>query len=717
MKFQVLKKTVALMLMFLGIKELPIKDGALDLSEDQMAKLKESFGDKINLDEAVKAVNKELASLKEGAITDDQRLVDARQEIEDMLKEHGLSQEDLKDLGAAEGVAATDLEAIKAMVSKFTKETDAKIKKLMNEPEDDQAKTVKHTENMRHSKTHLWGMDDNPLNAFEGRNWNKRAAGLSSKATNYAAENSTEIDKLKDDVELYYRQNPERVKSLFRDTTGLPSFWPRRTNIVDRIADGNIVSAEISQTRKKGWLPKNKQLIQPEENKIFPVQIDIEHAGFELQKIENSWLNFMNKEGSQPFKMTYVEFLLVELDKRARKEDRMVATKGVYVKTPDDATISGLAIHRGDGIFIKLWRALYVDKKIKFALIGSPTAANIVDYVKNAIDSNVPEEEKNNAGIVFYLSPTWLRAHVERKRVLFGLDNNYTGQEVMSIENYPNVKMCPLIDLEGTGCMFITYDNVIETYENIPGEKSMYRFDTLKRDLYIFADYKWGAGFTHIGTTVKDGDPAAFKVQTVWTNGLSPFKDDFFVRLYDDTTGVIALPFSNITITDDWATNIETLSGVPEGTIVRIKGNTAATGLVVDDGNITLTGNADWDMSTGGTLTLRAGANGATFTEIKRTTAPAVTPDADVDFATATLDADEGYEFNYTGGIDTLDEIINGIEGQEIVINGGAGGALTINDVAGNINVAGAAVLANGADNITLVLVDGIWEEVTRTIA
>ena len=730
MKIKLFKKVAALVTLMgaaLGWKEeVPVENGKLkEFSEEQKELLKKAFGTKINLDEAIEAVNKELASIKNDAIEGDQKLIDAREEIKQMLKEHGLSQEDVENLAKVEGVQPDALEEIKSMVQKFTQDTDAKLKKLMDEAVSDKPQeTLKHKDSMEHSKTHLWGDNKNELNAFEGRPWNQRAAGHISKPTDFSAADSTEIQKLKDDVALYYRQNPTDVKSLFRDTTGLPSFWPRRTNITDKFADGNIVSAEITQARKKGWLPKNKQLIQPEENQIFPVQVDIEHSGFELQKIEASWLNMMNKEGSQPFKMTFVKFLLQELDKKARQEDRIVATKGVHVKTPDNATIPGLAIHRGDGIFIKLWRAVNIDKKVTFSLIGNPTSANIVDYVKNLIDKNIPEEEKNNEGLVLYMSKSWLRAHVERKRVLFGLDNNYTGQELLEIENYPNVKICALHDLEGTDCMFITYDNVIETYENVPGEKSMYNFDSLKRDLYIFADYKWGAGFTHLGTKTKDGDPDAFKVQTVWTNGLSPFKDSddasrFYVRMYDDATGEIALPYKNITVTDDWATDITDLSGVPEGTIVRIKGNTslAASKYVVDDGNITLAGDANWDIKSGGILTLRANVNGATFTEVKRTVTAPTTPDSNVEFDGPTFDAGEGYVFNYTGGIDQFEEITGGVEGQQIVVHGSAAGALTFVDVAGNINVGAGAVLADENDNITLTKIDGVWEEVARTIA
>jgi hypothetical protein len=264
--------------------------------------------------------------------------------------------------------------------------------------------------------------------------------------------------------------------------------------------------------------------------------------------------------------------------------------------------------------------------------------------------------------------------------------------------------------------MFITLEDNIQLMENIPSEKSMYHFDSLKRQLFIFADYKWGSRFKHIGNKIADGDPDSFKVQTVWTNGLNPFNSDFFVRLYDVADTEIQLPYSNITVVDGYATAIATLKNVYAGQIVRIKGNTTATGKVTDDGNITLAGNADFNLSTGGILTLRVNDD-LSLTEVKRTVTPPVLPTGDVSFAGTAIDANDGYVFNYTGGIATMTAILNGIDGQQIVINGGAGGALTLSDVPGNIEVGSGAVLANGADNITLAKIDGVWTEVNRTIA
>jgi len=716
-----MKKAIQLILAVLGISKLPVKDAATDFTPEQLKALEDALEGKVDVAQMLEMVNKELAAAAEKISDDDQLLIDARAEIEEMLRAHGMSQEDLEQAQEDNKIDASEIGKIKAMIESYSKKMDANLQKLLSTAEGDSPLEIIHSKtdkNMQHSKTHLFG-SKKEYDAFEGRPWNQMAKGEQVAMPTFAAD-SLEVQKLQSDADLYYQEVKADVKSLNRDFLKLPSFWPIRTNVVDRIADGNIVTAEVTQARKKNWLPKNKQLIQPEEAKIYPVQVDIEHAGYLLQTLLTSWLHQYNKEGSQAYKWSFVKFLLVELDKRARQEDRIVAVNGVYVPTPDTTQIPGLAVHRSDGIRIKLWRAYFLEKKFKSAQIGAPTNSNIVDYVKNLLEKNVPLEEINSANLILYLSPEWIRRHVERKRVLFGHDNNYTGQELMEIENFPNVKLCPLSELSGSDFMFITYDDNIEILENIPSEKSMYHMESLKRDMYIFADYKFGVRVRHIGTKVKDGDPAAFKVQTVWTNGMPIFNENFFVRLYDYGTGEININefYSNITITDDYATSIETINGAYEGQIIKIQGNTAvgAGVKVVDDGNITLTGNADFPLNSGGILTLRA-TTATTFTEVKRTTSPPVVPDADVDFSSDTLDADLGYEFNYTGGVDTLEGIIGGVEGQEIVINGGAGGALTLQDVTGNINVGAGAVLANGADNITLTKIDGVWEEVARTIA
>jgi len=716
--FKTLNALYTFMLAFFSAKSL-VEDGKINLSDDQLQKLQDALGPKVKVNEVVDAMNKELAdaAAKDEDATD-QQLVDLKKEAMEMLKAHGLSQEEAGEAIEQPTTAAAedaDMKQILAGLIEHNKKTDKMLEKLIKEPEGNAPLAKGNRNNLMdmHSKTHFLG-SGKAYDAFEGRPWNQAAAGL-LKDFNIGAISKVEVQKLNDDADLYVREVNANLNSLERDLLGLPPFWDVRTNVDDKVADGNIVSGEVSQARKKGWLSKGKQLIQPEESQIFPVQIDLEFVGHTLQELLTSWINSYNKEGSQAYKMSFVRYLISELMKKARQEDRKVAINGVYVKTPDDATIAGRAINRGDGILIKLWRAYFIDNKFKIANIGLPTINNIVDYVPQFIEANLKEEDKNQEGLVLYLSPSWLRKYKTRKRELFGLDNNFTGEQVMEIENYPNIRFYPLRDFEGSDFMLITDDNNIGLMENIPGEKSMLHFEMLKRILYIFGDYKFGVRIKHIGTKVKDGDPAEFKVQTVWCN-MPPYLHDTFVSLFEGANGDVNLPYGNVQVNEAWASDIENLKGTYPGQIIKIKGNTSATGLVVDTGNISLTGNADFDLATGGTLTLIANED-TTYTEIKRTAAPETnTPDNGkyVD----SIDATNGSDFNFTGGAnDTLDEILNGFEGQQIVVNGGAGGTVTINDVSGNIEVASQAVLANGADNITFVLVDGVWTEVARTIA
>jgi len=726
-----IKATIGFLMAFFSISKIPIAEGKTNFSDEQLSQLAEKVGAKTK-DQIVKALDKHASEI-EASQKDNSELEAVRAEVQALLQESGLTEEEASQLidnedgddDDGDGDPGTDasqksiVENLQA-IKKGLEKRDRIIEKLMMEPEPDDpvAKgTVTPKDTLKHSNTHFMGSGRN-LDAFEGRNWNQRAAGLSSKPTDWAA--SGNIEKLKTDIEDNWTEVNDRIKSLHRDYLRLPSYFRLRSNVEDRIADGNISVAEITQARKLPWLPKNKYSIAPEEGKVFPVNIDIELLGYELQRIETSWLNGWNKEGSSPYKMGFVEVLLMEWDKKARQEDRKVAINGVFSKTPDDAKVPGAAINRGDGLMIQLWRAYFEEKKFKTKYVGSPTKANIVDHVTEVIEANLPEEIRNTPGLVYNLHPDWLRAYKTRYKQIHGTETGWKAGEEMTIENYPNIRFEIIYDLQNPDFQFITFDDNVELLENLPKEKSIYRMDTLKRNVFIYGDYKWGARFIHIGTKVKEGDPESFKVQTVWTNGLPMFKNNFFVNLYDDATGEIKLPYSNIKTLAGWETDITKITGNFEGQIVKIKGDLLATGKVKNNTTTLLTGDADFDLASGGTLTLRVQADGK-LKEISRTAEPEVLPEEnDVLFDATAIDATEGSVFRFTGAESaSLAEIENGFDGQEIIIYGTdtVDVTFTVSNIAGNVSVASNAVLAAAGDYIKLTRIDGVFTEVERAIA
>ena len=517
-------------------------------------------------------------------------------------------------------------------------------------------------------------------------------------------------------MELFFRENPEEVKSLHRDNFGLPAHWKKRMNVVDRIVTGSIATAEISQVRKLPWLPKNKQTIQPEEGKIYPISIDIEFLGHLLSSIEASWLSSFNKEGSQAYKHTFVRFLVAELDKKARQEDRIATMKGVYVATPDDATKAGKFINRQNGLLYHAWKARDIDKKYRAFNIGTPTPANIVDYVDDLLKS-LPIDVRTTLGLELDLSPTWIKAYKRRSETLYAMNQDYKGYPDAP-KDFPNVKFVENVDLEGSDFMFVTYSDNIEILENLPKEKSLYHFEYLLRKIYVFADYKLGIRFVHIGNKVKDGDPDEFKVQTLWSNNVPIFNEDFFVPVFDDATGEITATFNQLKVDEAWATDITAINGLVPGQIVRIQGDTTLAATKNVKNNTALVLGSDFDLKSGGTLTLFVMPDGK-LKELSRTTAPETTPDTAVTFDADPIDASLGSEFNFNG-VATLaiTEILNGVESQQIKITGKDGAATDVTlSTVNNIKVASAATLAVAADYIELVLVDSTWVEFNRVIA
>lgn len=708
MKFKLMAKTIALFQMLLSWSEVPIEasDNKLKINASERQKIIDALGSEELADKAINGINTEIANMANSNL----EMKAIQDEIDAMVRQSQLSEDELKNATNDDG--QPDTVALLKAISLKQKEQDALLKKITNEaignlPE--QIIEMNQNSKIVHSATHLFSSKEE-YDAFDGRNWNRRAAGQTTVATDFNSQPA--INKLNDDLGLFFRQNPDMIKSLQRDRFGLPSFWPKRTKVDDKVADGFISTAEISQARKLNWLPKNKQKIEAEEGQIFPVQIDIEFVGYWLQKIEASWLNMMNNEGSQPYKNSFVRFLVSELDKKARIEDRIAEIKGIYVKTPENATEAGRFINRQNGLLYLIYKAREIDKKYRPFDLGMPTPTNIVDYIDKFIKS-LPFEVREEQGLVLYLSDEWLRTYKRRYELLYGLNEDYMGYPETP-KDYPNIKFERLVDLAGSDFMFITFDDNIEILENIPSEKSMYHFEYLKRMIYIWADYKLGIRLRHIGSEVIPGDPLEFQVQTIWSNTAPIFTKDTFVPAYDDESGNLKITYKNTVIQKDWKTNITNIKNVIPGQILKIKGNNLPIPKsVIKNTDLLLA--SDFDLSTGGTLTLLVLPD-LKFKEISRTTAPEMNVIPNVILDTDLLDANDGVKFIFQGTEDiTLLNIDNGVEGKTISIFGNNTTKLTINTIA-NIKTDSEAILAKDTDTIDFILIDGIWTETKRTI-
>lgn len=718
MKFlEKLKAVTGMVLATLGLSELPIKDGKLDLSEGQKTKLEENLG-KERVAQMIAALDSEIVAYhsQKATVQEEMQAIDA--ELNKLLADHKARSDLNGEAGNAQANETAELELkdkVKVLGEKYdtllAKYDDSleKIKVLsgLSELDNPILKSGKVKEALKHSSTHLFSSGK----AYDllDRKWNARALNPKLGATDFT--DPVTISTLNNDLKLYYRENPDAIESLERDNFDLPSFWGKKTKVSDETSEASVVTAEAIQASKLPWLPKNKHHIEAEIGKVFPIQIDIQYVGFYLKRIETSWLNFMNKEGSEPYKMSFVTFLVNEIRKVQRVEDRIASINGVYVKPPENLETPGRFLNRQNGLRYLLWEARDVTKKYRAFNLGKPTHINIVDY-EDAFINSLPDEIKNRTDLVFYKSPSWLKAYKDRYEDLYGQNNDYNGFPNHP-RNFSNIEYCTLVDFEGSDFMFITTKDNIQLLEMLPAERGLYHLEKLLRNIYIWADYKMGIMLKHIGNSkIKSTDPEKFKVQTVWSNSVPIFESRYKAYQYDDKTGTINAHHNFLAVNSDWVTDITEIKPLYKGQVVRITGDTSLENSKYIKKSTKLVLISDFDLKSGGTLTLISEDKEGKWKELSRTEEPETI--SSVQEFTTVIDANSATEYRFNGTSDTtLAAITNGVDTQMITIYGGENGKITIPKGLYNIKLNTDEVLNDPTEKLQLVLVNDIWYKQT----
>ncbi len=566
---------IATLLAILGFTELAVQEGVVQLTEEDISKLQDAHKEKFGADLVL-----------EGLSFDDDGYA-SLQEAEILSIEAALSKPEPEadgDTPPKTTLTPEEQAALTSEVKKLTgkvkkleadrKKAQESIIKLGKAPEPDVALQVSKGNQMplMHSKTHLFA-SNLEFDAFEDRPWNQRAAGIVKMATNYTP---IDISKINDDLGAYYRQDKTALLSFLRAKNRLPSFWNTVSNVQDEVVYAKAFTGEITQARKKAWLPKGSFEFQPEIAKVFPVQIDSEIKGYELQSMETSWLNnleMVSKSGSQPYKMSFVMYLAGEFLKKAADEDQIGHIRGINVPTLDTATVPGLAIYKQRGL-LKLIKEAQARRVYLPYDLGVPTEENIVDYVE-AFVNKIPEYWRDMPGMVMYMATYWVEAYLKRREILKGLMPTYE-KDKLTVDRHENIKLYGLPFMNDAKFMFVTTNDNISLLENIPKEKTLLEIEKSKRDISVFADYKIGIHVWAFGYEYPVGVEMSDDKQIFFSNDIEILPDLYINVDPDQTTPSVKYHTSLKTGVNTKATAITDILDSSVGDYIYIKGNTGA---------------------------------------------------------------------------------------------------------------------------------------------
>lgn len=692
---------------FLNVKlEDNVKNGEkLELSEEQKQKLDaaakiEGFAEKFMND-----FNTELEAGGDNA--EAIAAIEAYMNTSEEEEEEGAeaSEEGEGKTGASEEGEKTASSLVKKLLSRTAK-LEGTVKqltedneKLANLPEgDEQVEKIKASamkqNKVAHSKTHLFAKNDAPWNAFEGRPWNQ--AARDGKLSADTAWGPADISRINEDLGAYARKNAEDIFSLLMDGLSIPKHWGLISGVTDEAIMLQIVTGDITQGFKSQWLPKNNQRFEPIKNKIFDIQIDASWTVTQLKAIERSYLQQYFAKTSSPFKEDFVAFLMKEIVKKARKEDKIAVFKGVHYQTPETATVPGRFINKMDGMVKTL--AKHRDVYYKSHKLGKPTDENIYDYINNWVKA-LPYDVRTQP-LVLELSDYWHKAYHNARERAKGTNNDYQRNESF-VEQYPNIVFSPVAQLEGQDFMYIYFDQQLGIMMNKPGEESMITMERRKRNIDAYADYKLGVFVKALGATKADGSgPLGYEHQVFFSNDVEVLQDVYIPAEANDATPSVkdhnALIIGS---TNTAAVNITKIDDVKEGQYVYLYGDSDTNVSTVKNGTNILLDGGDFALNNGNLIKLRGLAGGKVI-EISRTLANEEPQVEEVLLAAdaTTADAVDGNVFvtqDNTAATE-LTNIENAVAGEKYTLKGGSSVNATTVANGGNFFLSAAMTLNEG---------------------
>lgn len=686
-------KTIAVLLSVLGFSMLESVKGKVALSKDDVTKLqdfhKEKFGAELTL-AGLEFDDDEMATFSENEILS---IEAALAKESDFTADPEETQENAETIQLRKTVK--DLAAKVKTLEASQKKAQETIIKLGNKAEEDIDPEVIESglRGIAHSKTHLFATR-NEWDSFEGRPWNARMKNPEQKPTNFKA--SITIDKLNTDLDAYFRQNKTEFISFLRAKSRLPEFWNTVSNIQDQIAYAKAFTGEITQARKKKWLPKGSFEFQPEIAKVYPIQIDHVFSGYELQSLEASWMSniaTIKNSGSTAYKISFVTYLVSEILKKAAEEDEISAIRGVYIPTADDATVAGLAIHKSRGL-LKLIKEAQARLVYKPYSLGTPTSENIVDYVDKFV-MTIPEYWRDMPNMILYMSNYYVDLYLKRKKALDGLMPTYKPGELM-VERHENIQIYGLPFTNDSGFMFITTKDNISLLENIENEEQFLELEKDTRDIRVIGDYKIGIHVWAFGYEYDSASELTDDKQMFFSNDIPILPDLYVPVAANDTTPSVGYHTSLQTGVNTGATEITTIDDATAGSYIYIKGNTGANASTISNsGEFDLSADVTLDENT---LILLYARDVDDFVEVKRWDLEL----SNVVFLAAgatTADADLGSHFvtQANAGATAITDIENAVDGDIYLLEGGSDTNATTIAASGNFSrITGAMTLGAG---------------------
>ncbi len=570
------------------------------------------------------------------------------------------------------------------------------------------------------NSTHLFGQKYGFMAIDDAHPYNKRAyAAIMAKhgiEIPVVTASSLDYSSLKTDLGEYYRvRKQDRIQSFLMKLPSIESIFPLESGYQDQAALTNMfLTGEFSQadnTIGSSFDNVLKGGFKFEAEIITMWDVMFAHKFQGLKELEKNWLGYLNREGSDTIKWSFIEYILTETGKKLHNEREMRRLNGKRINPV--ANVAGTAMGASNGLrtFLKLQIAAF---KIRPFVLGEWTPTTISEYVRNAT-SMVPAVVRDSGMLELYMSTDAVTAYHKNNETLYGLNQDYKAN-IQYVKEYPNVRIIGIPNMNESKRMVWTIKGNISLFEDKPGE--MYNFNIEQQDwsLKVWSNWRESVWAYLVGRKYASLDvmPEDYSTQLIFCNDVDEPASFFIPMTADDVTPSVALHTSLVSVANTAATAITGIDDCAVGQEVWLKcGNATNAITIAASGNFSLLTSA-WSPAVGDILKLKKRSDGK-FIEIARITASSNASAIAADDATPDVSAGDTFITNANTTATAITALDNSITGRVYTIYGaGTTNASTIAN-SGNFVLTAAMTLSAGKwIKVQKSAVDSKYYEISR---
>jgi len=288
-----------------------------------------------------------------------------------------------------------------------------------------------------------------------------------------------------------------RTDLIFAYLRSLPSvghIFPVVSNVQNKEIAPNADFGELSQGYRSGRIFKGNVRFAAEVYSVVDVMFKYKFS--DLIKLEKQYIGYLNREGSNVIKWTFIEWVMVHFGTILHNEQQRRRVSGFRV--PQQDVVANPANLAADGIIRALLRTVEEYKVLPYSDLGVYDEDTILT-VFNLFWDKITFDLDSTAGYKIYANAKHRQWYIRAYRDEHRMDTDFKGTRTDIIDASPeNIVWVPNMP---ANCYLIwaTIPGNVENYEDKPGEMTNFYFERDFEDILTLSRWKEGAGVLRAG--------------------------------------------------------------------------------------------------------------------------------------------------------------------------------------------------------------------------